>query len=176
MKTKNLMFLGLIFLLLIYSSNFVLAKDYAGIGTLDLINNWIDIAKTGTNPDADLISDTVVYTSVFIILCIVFADAISIFSPLSKKAAYFVGFFLGIIAMFTGLVSITASFLARVTAFLGVLSVFGSLGIIFVMYFLLHIFLFKWFYLLKRAQTKEQIDIAVTGYKAIKEIGKEVRK
>lgn len=187
MKIKNLMFLSLIFILLFSLNLKVLAQSeefqfnsdssvaqaraQAIAVTQDIINvlKWFFGSATG--------SEFVVYFCVFMILWIMFSDALRTFSPLSLTSAYIVGFLMALIAGVTRGIAVIMDTMIRVFAVFGAASMFMSLMLVLGVYLIFHFFLFTrltvWLKSkAKRAEMEEEIGAIMRGRRLLREMGR----
>lgn len=182
MKIRNIALLTFVFILLFSLSFAVFARypaqqteettkaaEKATVDVVNAINKALDWIFNVSFIDLDVM---IITLSVFLVLFIVFADALIQFSPLSRGAAWGVALLLSLIVAVLRLPFIIAVYLLGITATIGVFSIFISLVMVFVMYALLHVILFR--KLIPLFRGKETAELK-TFIKDIKEIKKTMR-
>lgn len=178
MKLKNLTFIGLIFILLLSLSFIVLAQRDSTVAqqaTVDIansINKALDWVFGVSFVDWTAMLLTI---SIFLVLFIVFSDALINFSPLSRNAALGVGFLLTLIAALLKIPFTVATYALGITATFGVFAVAISLMVVFLSYVVLHIVIFRTLLPLFRKPENVTAEQVSAGIHFLKNIGRTAR-
>ena len=117
---------------------------------------------------------------IFILFFVSFSDIVANFSAFSKGVSWVIGLIIALIGSFSGLIILISTWALGITAGLGVVSVFVSIGMTFVAFLLLHLGIGgvqKWVIQrqigIKAARGVEEAGI---GVKVAKRMGKEAYK